>query len=70
MVARETEYSEQIEVISWARHQNLGSLVGYCVHRRLLVYDYVPNKMLDFHLHGMLSIVSSSSRFNMNSILI
>ncbi|KAF3593900.1 hypothetical protein DY000_02025516, partial [Brassica cretica] len=33
---------------------HLLSLVGYCIseNRRLLIYDYVPNNNLYFHLHG------------------
>jgi hypothetical protein len=35
-------------------HRHLVSLVGYCIHgdQRLLVYEYVPNKTLELHLHG------------------
>ena len=67
------EFREEVEIISRIQHQNLGSLVGYCVRdqdKRLLVYEYVPNKTLDFHLHGMLSIVLSSNGFEMNYLLI
>ncbi|KAF3327322.1 Proline-rich receptor-like protein kinase PERK3 [Carex littledalei] len=46
------KFRAEAEIISRVQHQNLGSLVGYCVNRRLLVYEYVPNKTLDFHLHG------------------
>ncbi|KAL6845565.1 hypothetical protein ACP4OV_025060 [Aristida adscensionis] len=50
----EREFRAEVEIISRVHHKNLVSLVGYCLHgeQRLLVYEYVPNKTLDFHLHG------------------
>lgn len=52
------EFRAEAEIISRVQHQNLCSLIGYCKdHQRFLVYEYVPNKTLDFHLHGTLLIV-------------
>ncbi|KAK7374726.1 hypothetical protein VNO80_08163 [Phaseolus coccineus] len=50
----EREFRAEVEIISRVHHRHLVSLVGYCIseHQRLLVYDYVPNNTLDFHLHG------------------
>ncbi|KAF6170461.1 hypothetical protein GIB67_036235 [Kingdonia uniflora] len=50
----EREFRAEVEIISRVHHRHLVSLVGYCVsdHQRLLVYDYVPNNTLHFHLHG------------------
>jgi len=50
----EREFKAEVEIISRVHHRHLVSLVGYCVSetRRLLVYDYVPNNTLYFHLHG------------------
>ncbi|KAK4263725.1 hypothetical protein QN277_029102 [Acacia crassicarpa] len=50
----EREFKAEVEIISRIHHRHLVSLVGYCVldTRRLLVYDYVPNKTLYHHLHG------------------
>ncbi|KAK3165454.1 hypothetical protein QOZ80_1AG0033370 [Eleusine coracana subsp. coracana] len=47
------EFRAEVEIISRVHHKNLVSLVGYCIHgeQRLLVYEYVPNKTLEFHLH-------------------
>ncbi|KAF8718776.1 hypothetical protein HU200_025078 [Digitaria exilis] len=44
----------EVEIISRVHHRNLVSLVGYCIYsdERLLVYEFVPNKTLDSHLHG------------------
>ncbi|CAL4982941.1 unnamed protein product [Urochloa decumbens] len=48
------EYKSEIKVISRLRHRNLVQLVGWCHGRDelLLVYELVPNRSLDVHLHG------------------
>ncbi|KAK8497498.1 hypothetical protein V6N13_053255 [Hibiscus sabdariffa] len=50
----ESEFQTEVEIISRVHHRHLVSLVGYCVAgaQRLLVYDFVPNKTLEYHLHG------------------
>lgn len=50
----EREFRAEVEIISRIHHRHLVSLVGYCINenRRLLVYDYVSNNNLYFHLHG------------------
>ncbi|KAH9714352.1 proline-rich receptor-like protein kinase PERK1 [Citrus sinensis] len=50
----EREFQAEIEIISQVHHRHLVSLVGYCTFgsQRLLVYEFVPNKTLEFHLHG------------------
>ncbi|KAF7822212.1 proline-rich receptor-like protein kinase PERK8 [Senna tora] len=50
----EREFRAEVETISRVHHRHLVSLVGYCIseHQRLLVYDYVPNNTLHYHLHG------------------
>ncbi|CAI9775173.1 unnamed protein product [Fraxinus pennsylvanica] len=50
----EREFRSEVEIISRIHHRHLVSLVGYCIseNRRLLVYDYVANDTLYFHLHG------------------
>ncbi|XP_076903273.1 proline-rich receptor-like protein kinase PERK15 [Bidens hawaiensis] len=48
----ERKFQAQVEIISrvHVHHRHLVSLAGA---QRILVYEYVPNKTLDFHLHGM-----------------
>ncbi|KAK4376519.1 hypothetical protein RND71_002815 [Anisodus tanguticus] len=48
------EFRAEVEIISRVHHRHLVSLVGYCIseNRRLLVYEYVPNNTLYFHLHA------------------
>ncbi|KAL5220854.1 hypothetical protein ABZP36_025567 [Zizania latifolia] len=47
------EYTSEIKVISRLRHRNLVQLIGWCHGRGelLLVYELVPNRSLDIHLH-------------------
>ncbi|CAI0451167.1 unnamed protein product [Linum tenue] len=49
----EREFRAEVDIISRVHHRYLVSLVGYCIsdHQRLLVYDYLPNDTLHFHLH-------------------
>lgn len=50
----EREFRAEVETISRIHHRHLVSLVGYCISedQRLLVYEYVSNNSLYFHLHG------------------
>lgn len=50
----EREFQAEVEIISRVHHRHLVSLVGYCIceRQRMLVYEYVPNSTLEFHLHG------------------
>ncbi|CAA0837257.1 Proline-rich receptor-like protein kinase PERK1 [Striga hermonthica] len=50
----EREFQAEVETISRVNHKHLVSLVGHCISgtQRLLVYEYVSNRTLEFHLHG------------------
>ncbi|XP_021736853.1 proline-rich receptor-like protein kinase PERK15 isoform X2 [Chenopodium quinoa] len=50
----EREFQAEVEIISLVHHRHLVSLVGYCISgdQRLLVYEFIPNKTMEFHLHG------------------
>ncbi|XP_073034715.1 proline-rich receptor-like protein kinase PERK15 [Primulina eburnea] len=50
----EREFQAEVDIISRVHHRHLVSLVGYCIagSQRMLVYEYVPNGTLEFHLHG------------------
>ncbi|RWW51940.1 hypothetical protein BHE74_00041681 [Ensete ventricosum] len=55
----EREFQAEVDIISRVHHKHLVSLVGYCMSggKRLLVYEYVPNNTLEFHLHGHPKII-------------
>ncbi|CAN1785212.1 Proline-rich receptor-like protein kinase PERK1 [Linum perenne] len=50
----EKEFQGEVEIISRIHHKHLVSLLGYCINgvKRLLVYEFVSNNTLEFHLHG------------------
>ncbi|GLU02915.1 hypothetical protein SLE2022_201460 [Rubroshorea leprosula] len=47
------EFQAEVEIISRVHHRHLVALVGFCIagDRKLLVYEFIPNKTLEFHLH-------------------
>ncbi|KAG4144234.1 hypothetical protein ERO13_D05G025066v2 [Gossypium hirsutum] len=53
------EFQAEVEIISRVHHKHLVSLVGYCISGtiRMLVYEFVPNNTLEFHLHGHPKII-------------
>ncbi|CAA2963895.1 L-type lectin-domain containing receptor kinase -like [Olea europaea subsp. europaea] len=46
------EYASEIKIISRLRHRNLVQLLGWCHEQKelQLVYEFMPNGSLDFHL--------------------
>ncbi|KAH7519712.1 hypothetical protein FEM48_Zijuj08G0066400 [Ziziphus jujuba var. spinosa] len=46
------EFHSEVYVLSFARHKNIVMLLGYCCKENLniLVYEYICNKSLDWHL--------------------
>lgn len=48
------EYITEVKIISSLRHRNLVQLIGWCHDQGefLLVYEFMPNGSLDFHLFG------------------
>lgn len=54
----EREFQTEVETISRVNHRHLVSLVGYCIagSQRMLVYEFIPNDTLEYHLHGMIYV--------------
>jgi hypothetical protein len=61
----EREFLAEVDIISRVHHRHLVSLVGYCVAgaHRVLVYEFVPNRTLEFHLHGQSVTVPARTVF-------
>ncbi|KAL0386966.1 UNVERIFIED_CONTAM: Proline-rich receptor-like protein kinase PERK4 [Sesamum radiatum] len=50
----EREFQAEVDIISRVHHRHLVSLVGYCIagSQRLLVYEFVSNGTLEYHLYA------------------
>ncbi|KAF8404744.1 hypothetical protein HHK36_009633 [Tetracentron sinense] len=59
------EYVSEVKIISSLRHRNLVQLLGWCHERGelLLVYEFMPNGSLDFHLFGGKRILKWEVRY-------
>lgn len=64
----EREFQAEVDIISRVHHRHLVSLVGHCSAgtQRLLVYEFVDNGTLEYHLHG----ICITSLFNFNKVFL
>ncbi|KAK2639753.1 hypothetical protein Ddye_027548 [Dipteronia dyeriana] len=58
------EYATEVKIISRLRHKNTVKLMGWCHEKELiLVYEFMPNGSLDFHLFKGKSLLTWDVRY-------
>ncbi|CAL5438458.1 unnamed protein product [Camellia sinensis] len=57
------EYALEVKIISQLRHRNLVQLIGWCHEKRELVYDFMENGNLEYHLFKEKSLLKWAMRY-------
>ncbi|KAK9163451.1 hypothetical protein Syun_004353 [Stephania yunnanensis] len=62
------EYITEVKTISQLRHRNLVRLIGWCHDKGefLLVYEFMPNRSLDYHLFGKKAPLDWTRRYKIS----
>ncbi|CAI5483456.1 unnamed protein product [Closterium sp. Yama58-4] len=63
------EWMVEVRLLGLIDHPNLVKLLGFCAegHRRLLVYEFLPNSSLDRHLFAPLSTTAAAAAATNNA---
>ncbi|BFG28710.1 hypothetical protein CerSpe_149840 [Prunus speciosa] len=63
-----SEFKNELMLIHELQHTNLVQLFGFCIHEeeRMLIYEYMPNKSLDYFLYDSIRgvLLDWKKRFN------